>query len=77
VSDDNVVDLHKLRGRSTDTTPDDNTPDDIAVKSFDGGKHYVVMFTLKGQTVALEPDEARHLAEDLHAAATKADEQMG
>jgi polyhydroxyalkanoate synthesis regulator phasin len=54
----------------------DEAEDGVVVQTFDDGEHYYVMLTFKGQTGALEPDEARAVAEDLLKAANEAESKQ-
>lgn len=57
-------------------SPGDEKQDGVTVETFDEGKHYNVMLTFKGDTGALDPDEARTYADDLLAAADEAEAKM-
>jgi hypothetical protein len=64
--------FRQLAANDSADTYDDLDPE---VKSWDG-KHYFVVFTLKGRSVALEPDDARDFADSLWTAAHEADEKQ-
>lgn len=64
--------VHELF-QSLTVSSGDESEDGVSVKSFDEGKHHYVMLTFKGETGALDPDEARAFADDLSAAADEAE----
>ncbi|WP_006246122.1 hypothetical protein [Mycolicibacterium tusciae] len=71
--------VNQLRASSEPTPEGDEDFEEwaaiqVGVDSFNEGKHHCVVLKFKGQLGALEPHDARGIAEDLLAAANEAEE---